>query len=212
MLFFRNVTCSRYGTSSSYGGWTLFAATLISGGRLLHPVPCSGDKEGLLSFFYYFSHGVRLSPLGTAAAVWPIVPAPYDAKWQGKPKYSKKTCSSTDLSTTNPTWPDPCSNPGRRVGKPATNRPSYGTASTRGDSMNWTDLTQDREGGEPLVNTLMNARVPQYVGKFLSCRATGSFSRRAQLQGVCSYPVLISIIEPGDDLPLLLRILHFQIL
>jgi hypothetical protein len=27
---------------------------------------------------FYFSHGVRLSPLGTAATVWPIVPAPDD--------------------------------------------------------------------------------------------------------------------------------------
>jgi hypothetical protein len=32
------------------------------------------------------------------------------------------------LSTTNPTWPDPGSNPGRRGGKPATNRLSYGAA------------------------------------------------------------------------------------
>jgi hypothetical protein len=32
------------------------------------------------------------------------------------------------LSTTNPTWPDLGSNPGRRGGKPATNRLSYGTA------------------------------------------------------------------------------------
>jgi hypothetical protein len=31
--------------------------------------------------------------------------------------------------TTNPTWPDPGSNPGRRCGKPATNRLNYGTAS-----------------------------------------------------------------------------------
>jgi hypothetical protein len=30
------------------------------------------------------------------------------------------------LSTTNPIWPDPGSNPGRRAGKPATNRLSYG--------------------------------------------------------------------------------------
>jgi hypothetical protein len=30
------------------------------------------------SFFYYFSHGVRLSPLGTAVTVWPIVPDPDD--------------------------------------------------------------------------------------------------------------------------------------
>jgi hypothetical protein len=33
------------------------------------------------------------------------------------------------LSTTNPTWPDPCANTGRRDGKPATNRLSYGAAS-----------------------------------------------------------------------------------
>jgi hypothetical protein len=31
-------------------------------------------------------------------------------------------------STTNPTWPDPGSNPDRRGGKPATNRLSYGAA------------------------------------------------------------------------------------
>jgi hypothetical protein len=34
------------------------------------------------------------------------------------------------LSTTNPTWPDPVSNPGRHGGKPATNRLSYGAAYT----------------------------------------------------------------------------------
>jgi hypothetical protein len=32
------------------------------------------------------------------------------------------------LSTTNPTWPDPGSNPSRRGGEPATNRLSYGAA------------------------------------------------------------------------------------
>jgi hypothetical protein len=50
--------------------------------------------------------------------------------WQGKPKYSEKTCTSATLSTTNPTWPDPCANPGRRGGKPATNRLSYGAATS----------------------------------------------------------------------------------
>jgi hypothetical protein len=34
------------------------------------------------------------------------------------------------------------------------------------------------------VNTVMNLRVPQYVGKFLSNCATGGFSRRAELHGV----------------------------
>jgi hypothetical protein len=70
---------------------------------------------------------------------WPIVPAPDDRwgwlwsnwwneDWQGKTKYSEKTCPSATLSTTNPTWPDPGSNQGRRCGKTATNRLSYGAA------------------------------------------------------------------------------------
>jgi hypothetical protein len=45
-----------------------------------------------------------------------------------KPKYTDKTCPSAALSTTNPTQLDPCSNPGRRCGKPATNRLSFGAA------------------------------------------------------------------------------------
>jgi hypothetical protein len=52
----------------------------------------------------------------------------WNEDWQGKPKFSEKTCPSGTLSTTNPTWPDPCANPGRRGGKPATNRLSYGAA------------------------------------------------------------------------------------
>jgi hypothetical protein len=50
-------------------------------------------------------------------------------EWQGKPKYSEKTYPRATLSTTNPIWPDPGLNPGRRGGKPATNRFSYGAAS-----------------------------------------------------------------------------------
>jgi hypothetical protein len=75
---------------------------------------------------------VRLSPLGTSATNWPIVPAP-DGRWwvwssrwnenlQGKSKYSEKTCPSCTLSTSNSTWPDLGSNLGRRCEKPATNR------------------------------------------------------------------------------------------
>jgi hypothetical protein len=71
---------------------------------------------------------------------WPIVPVPDDRwwrlwrnwwneDWQRKPKYSEKTCPSATLSITNPTWLDPGLNPGRRGGKPATNRLSNGAAS-----------------------------------------------------------------------------------
>jgi hypothetical protein len=52
-------------------------------------------------------------PRGTAAMYWPIVPVPGDGDdgevdglkcgWQGKPKYSEKTCPGAILSTTNPT-------------------------------------------------------------------------------------------------------------
>jgi hypothetical protein len=82
---------------------------------------------------------MRVSPLGTSATVWPIVPAPDDTwwwmwsswwneNWQGKPKYSEKTCPSAILSATNPAWPDLGSNPGGRGGKPATTRLSHGSA------------------------------------------------------------------------------------
>jgi hypothetical protein len=47
----------------------------------------------------------------------------WNENWQGKPKYSEKTCPNANVSTTNPTWTDP----GGRGGKPATNRESYAT-------------------------------------------------------------------------------------
>jgi hypothetical protein len=81
----------------------------------------------------FFFHRMRLSPLSTAATVWTTVPAPDDrrwwllsnrwnANWQGKPKSSEKTCPSATFSTTNPTWLEPGSKPGRCGGKQATNR------------------------------------------------------------------------------------------
>jgi hypothetical protein len=65
---------------------------------------------------------VRLSPLGRSATNWSIVPTPDDRwwwmwsswwnkNWQGKPKYSVKTCPSAILSIINPIWLDlgsPC--------------------------------------------------------------------------------------------------------
>jgi hypothetical protein len=48
-------------------------------------------------------------------------------EWQGKQKYSEKTCLSAALCTTDPTWFDPGLNPSRRGRKPETIRLSYGT-------------------------------------------------------------------------------------
>jgi hypothetical protein len=39
-----------------------------------------------------------------------------------------KTCPNATLSTINPTWTKPVSNPGLRGGRPAANRLSHGTA------------------------------------------------------------------------------------
>jgi hypothetical protein len=96
-------------------------------------VTCHYECMNILWTFFNAS-GVGLSPL-YCSHFWPIVPAPDDRwewlwsswwneDWQGKPKYSEKTCPNATLSTTNPTWP----NPGRRGGKPATNHLSYGMA------------------------------------------------------------------------------------
>jgi hypothetical protein len=50
------------------------------------------------------------------------------------------------------------------------------------DDMDWIDLARDRDRWKALVNTVMNLRVPQNAGKFLSDCTIGSFSRRPQLR------------------------------
>jgi hypothetical protein len=50
---------------------------------------------------------------------------------KGNRSTAEKTCPSGALSTTNPTCIDPVLNPGRRGGKPATNRLSYGNKASQ---------------------------------------------------------------------------------
>lgn len=81
--------------------------------------------------------GVRPSPLDTSATIWPVVLAIDNSwfwvwtsgynEWQGKPKYSEKTCFSPAFSTTKQTWCD--LNLGCRGWKPVTDCLSYGVAS-----------------------------------------------------------------------------------
>jgi hypothetical protein len=49
------------------------------------------------------------------------------------------------------------------------------------DGMDWIDLAQDRDRWKAPVNTVMNLRIPENGGKFLSSCTIGGFSRRAQL-------------------------------
>jgi hypothetical protein len=50
--------------------------------------------------------------------------------------------------------------------------------------MDWIELVQDRKRWQALVNAIMNLRVLQNVGNFLTSRKPVSFSRRTLLHGV----------------------------
>jgi hypothetical protein len=54
--------------------------------------------------------------------------------------------------------------------------------------MEFIDQAQARDKLKTHVNTVMNLRVPQNIGKFLSSCTTDSFSRRAELHEV-SYKI-----------------------
>jgi hypothetical protein len=92
----------------------------------------SHNPMGLHGLFFLIGivgGGVQLGPLGTAATNRPIVPASgdYDDGEIGGiiGRGNRSTSSTTNFTCC------PDANPGRRGGKPATNRLSYGTAFPR---------------------------------------------------------------------------------
>jgi hypothetical protein len=116
--------------------------------------------------------------------------------WQGKQKYSEKTCPSVSLFTTNPTWPNLASNPGSRGGKPATNRLSYGTAKFWGSIwIRALQLPSKSFASHSQISLPLNARYTTYwhcpkmalpkgmmnwetLGKKRTRRTTPAFARR----------------------------------
>jgi hypothetical protein len=80
--------------------------------------------------------GVELSPLGTSATEWPILPAPGDmmmenlVEWRlaGETEVLGENLPHRNFVHHKSHLPDPGPNPCRRGGKPATNRLSYGAA------------------------------------------------------------------------------------
>jgi hypothetical protein len=80
----------------------------------------------------------KLGPLGTAAIYCPIVPAPADCDdgelfggvkiGRGNRRTRRKPAPAPLCPPQIPLDQTPGSNPGRRGGKPATNRLSYGAA------------------------------------------------------------------------------------
>jgi hypothetical protein len=150
------------------------------------------DESSLKRYVVYYTitflwgRGVEPSP------VWPLLAYCTSSgrcvcsnrwnAWQGKPKYSEKTCSSTSLFTTNLTWSDP----GRRGGMPVTKRLSYGTIQ---QLPYWTVICKSRKNAVPYLETLKKTKLSGLSPRAnYTDRATAAFRRswcqRLWIEGV----------------------------
>jgi hypothetical protein len=134
MLLRKNIYIQKV-SSSSLG----LATGHLEGHDRLSSYACFPPINHQIFIIFYFSLWDETESIWYCSQSWSIVPAPdvkwfcewnnwWNEDWQGKPKYSVKAYSRAILCTTNPTWPDPGLNLGRRSGKPATDLLSYGTS------------------------------------------------------------------------------------
>jgi hypothetical protein len=66
--------------------------------------------------------------------------------------------------------------------------------------MDWIDMAQGRDQCRALVKTVMNLRVPENIGKFLSSCTTGGFSRRSELYEGTEFLLAAEFQEFGTQL------------
>jgi hypothetical protein len=97
--------------------------------------------------------GVKLGPFGTAATNRPILPAPgdYDTEEIGgmigrENRSTRRKPAPVPFCPPQTPYACPDANPGRRCGKPVTNRLSYGTA-------NFLNIAKGSRGGKLNVCT-----------------------------------------------------------
>jgi hypothetical protein len=120
---------------------------------------CMSHVALLITFFLIGIVGgaVQLGPLDTAATNRPIVPAlgDYDDGELGGMigRGNRSTCPNAALSTTNPTC-CPDADSGRRGGKPASNRLSYGMALGFTHLSAWFRTEEDCKGRPATLHSL----------------------------------------------------------
>jgi hypothetical protein len=103
-------------------GWHHYFFLVVKG-------PAADATDALQPWGLLYNLVMKMTMMIIIFCPFPSNGAPVEWNWHGKAEeLGEKTCPSATLSTTNPTWTDPGSNPGLRCGRPAANRLSHGTA------------------------------------------------------------------------------------
>jgi hypothetical protein len=149
--------------------------------KTVHALDHSATVTGRIFFFFNLCGGTFGSAATTGLLYQSWMIGDGDRGEIGGIKIGRGTRStrrkppSSTLSTINPTWLDPGLNPGRRGGKPATNRLSYGAADRQNLS-----LQTDNHSGDNKVPSFF--RTQRFITVFRSARQWVSSIQRTSLQ------------------------------